>query len=101
MNRLCFIVLLFSLSTFEIIHIYPDHLLTPGVVNSSVTQENIHTTICVAGYTKLVRKTTLKMKKQVFERYNIPWSTRNKYEVDHFISLDIGGADVIENLWPQ
>jgi len=33
----------------------PDPKCTPGSINPSVTQDNIHNTICVAGYSKNVR----------------------------------------------
>ena len=33
----------------------PDPATTPGAVDPSVTQDNIDVTICVRGYTKIVR----------------------------------------------
>jgi len=33
----------------------PDPALTPGAINSDVTQDNIHNTVCVRGWTKTVR----------------------------------------------
>jgi hypothetical protein len=33
----------------------PDPVLTQGAINPSVTQENIHQTACVKGYTKTIR----------------------------------------------
>ena len=33
----------------------PDPKLTPGAVNPDVTQQTIETTICVRGWTRLVR----------------------------------------------
>jgi hypothetical protein len=48
------------------------------------------------------------MKKQVFERYGIPGGNHSGAcagphgcEVDHLISLELGGANSIKNLWPQ
>jgi hypothetical protein len=33
----------------------PDPRITPGAIDTSITQENIHQTVCVKGYTKTVR----------------------------------------------
>jgi hypothetical protein len=49
------------------------------------------------------------MKRQVFEMYGysgyddphcVPAGKRT-CEIDHLISRELGGADVVENLWPQ
>lgn len=44
---------------------------------------------------------TLAMEQRVFARYRIPWSRRGEFKIDHLIPLELGGADSIENLWPQ
>lgn len=44
---------------------------------------------------------TLKMEKKVFARYHLPWSRRAEFKIDHLIPLELGGADTIDNLWPQ
>jgi hypothetical protein len=41
------------------------------------------------------------MEQKVFARYRIPWSRRAEFKIDHLIPLELGGADTIENLWPQ
>ena len=78
--------------------IKPDPTLTPGVVNTSVTKE----TYCVSGYTgqKGVRNVPESIKKQVFAEYKIDPKS-DKFEIDHLISLELGGANDIKNLWPQ
>jgi len=58
-------------------------------------------TICKSGYTKTVRNVSLKERKQVFAEYGIPYKQSGKYEVDHLISLEIGGSNDISNLWPE
>jgi hypothetical protein len=78
-----------------------DKKLTPGAVDPRVTQANIQQTICKTGYTKTVRKTPQKMQDQVFAAYGIPKADEGKYELDHLISLELGGADVAKNLWPE
>ena len=76
----------------------PDPKLTPGVVNPAATKEMI----CVSGYTSQpgVRNVPDSLKKQVFAAYHIDSST-DKFEIDHLISLELGGANDIKNLWPQ
>jgi hypothetical protein len=44
---------------------------------------------------------TEEMERKVFDRYHIPWRRRPEFKVDHLIPTELGGADVIENLWPQ
>lgn len=44
---------------------------------------------------------TEEMERRVFDRYHIPWRRRPEFKVDHLIPIELGGADVIENLWPQ
>jgi hypothetical protein len=41
------------------------------------------------------------MEQKVFKRYRIPWSRRAEFKIDHLIPLELGGADSVENLWPQ
>jgi len=75
---------------------WPDPILTPGVIDPQVGTSQI----CHAGYTSKVRHVTEATKREVFRRYGIPQDGA-KYEVDHFISLEIGGKNDIANLWPQ
>jgi hypothetical protein len=44
---------------------------------------------------------TLKMEQKVFARYHLPWSRRAEFKIDHLIPTELGGADTIDNLWPQ
>jgi hypothetical protein len=44
---------------------------------------------------------TLKMEQKVFARYRLPWSRRAEFKIDHLIPVELGGADTIDNLWPQ
>lgn len=74
----------------------PDEACTPGAVLT--TNPDI---ICVTGYTKTVRNVPLSRRKQVFAEYGIPYALRGQYEVDHLISLELGGSNDISNLWPE
>jgi len=44
---------------------------------------------------------SIAMEQKVFARYRIPWSRRAEFKIDHLIPLELGGADSVENLWPQ
>ena len=74
----------------------PDAACTPGAVLTSDVK-----TICVKGYTSTVRNVPLAERKKVFAEYGIPYSKRGGYEVDHLISLELGGGNDISNLWPE
>ena len=37
----------------------------------------------------------------MFRLYQIPWRRRPEFKVDHLIPTELGGADSIDNLWPQ
>jgi len=41
------------------------------------------------------------MEQTVFARYRLPWSRRPEFKIDHLIPVELGGADTIDNLWPQ
>ena len=83
----------------------PDHVLTPGAINSNITQENIQQTVCVKGYTKTIRPPahfTNKLKKRQMREYGYADRNPKHYEEDHLIALSIGGAsDDSRNLWPE
>lgn len=51
-----------------------------------------------------MRHTSGKVKQQVYREYGITKEQRPgglRFDVDHLISLQLGGADVAANLWPQ
>jgi hypothetical protein len=76
----------------------PDTNLTPGDVVTNVPIQ----TLMQHGYTatKGIRSVSGKVHKAVFVRYNIA-DVPGHYEVDHLISLELGGSNSISNLWPQ
>lgn len=74
----------------------PDPTLTPGkvvILNKEA--------VCQTRWGKDRRHVTVAMRKEVFRRYGIPWSDHVRYEVDHKIPRELGGADDLLNLWPQ
>lgn len=81
----------------------PDPRCTPGAVDPAVTQGNLRSTICHPGYTKTVRPSSSQTDKFKYEvsypAYGEPHST--KTELDHLVSLELGGANDAANLWPE
>ena len=84
--------------------ILPDKKRTPGALNPKVRQSTIKKTICKSGWTKKIRPpvaftNALKIKQMVlYEETGLP----SKYEEDHFIPLELGGAPRNpKNLWPE
>lgn len=47
------------------------------------------------------RGVTVAMEQKVFARYRLPWSKRAAFKIDHLIPVEFGGADTVDNLWPQ
>lgn len=81
----------------------PDRHCTPGAVDPAVTQANIMSTICRAGYTETVRpaesRTTAFKYGVAYPAYGIPQGTVS--ELDHLVPLELGGANDAANLWPE
>ena len=83
----------------------PDPSCSPGVINPTLTLAVLKT----KGFTtKCVRDqaSTPKEKQQTYAWYKIKKPANNSgqtqtCELDHIISLELGGADTVDNLWPQ
>ena len=76
-------------------HVRPLASLTPGLmVPVTVAQ------ICVPRYSATVRNVSASTKWQVFKAYGVD-PTKDTYEIDHLISLELGGSNDVKNLWPQ
>ncbi len=84
---------------------YPDASMTPGAVDTRVTQTNLQQTICVSGYTATVRPPTsytTPLKVKQIAAYGFADRNTADYEEDHFIPLEIGGNPTDPmNLWPE
>jgi len=76
--------------------IMPNHQWTPGAVDPKSTVDKI----CTPHYTEQVRDVPESVKKRVFATYGIDPAS-DHYEIDHLISLELGGSNDISNLWPQ
>ncbi len=74
---------------------------TPGVAVPALTKDKL----CAKGFhTKSIREVGAATKKQALAKYHVkcPRNYCGKlYEIDHLISLEIGGSNDIRNLWPQ
>jgi hypothetical protein len=63
--------------------------------------------ICTSGYTKCIRNVPASTKRKVFEEYGLQGNHtgyckgNEGCEVDHLISLELGGSNDIKNLWPE
>src|SRR6266851_5773151 len=75
--------------------IRPDPKLTPGAILTTDAAK-----VCQPGYSKTVRHTSGKLKALIYREYSLD-RTSGHFEIDHLISLELGGADVAENLWPE
>jgi hypothetical protein len=92
--------------------VLPVSSVTPGSTNPAVTQANIQTTICTSGFTNTIRPPvsyTNKLKKQeiavggtYFFEVATYGAALGNYELDHLISLQLGGNPTdVKNLWMQ
>ena len=81
----------------------PDPRCTPGSIDPAVTQANIRSTICRSGYTKKVRPSESQTERFKFDvaypAYSDAKSKRT--ELDHLVSLELGGSNDATNLWPE
>ena len=73
----------------------PNHRLTPGAAFHGT-----RAAICTPGYSARVRDVPEDEATAVYQRYHTahrPYA----HEVDHLVSLEIGGSNAITNLWPE
>lgn len=78
----------------------PDPACTPGATDTRVTQGDIASTICKAGYTAEVRPVVQETDhgKYLLMR---AYGTHAKNELDHLVPLELGGSSNLQNLWPE
>lgn len=74
-----------------------DLACTPGDILPDATQDRI----CQRGYASSVRDVPTSVKNRVYAEYGIAHHTTGQYEVDHLVSLELGGSNDISNLWPE
>lgn len=73
----------------------PNPALTPGDTTNATKAQ-----ICTPGYSSSVRNVTSATKNLVFQLYGL-LRTQDRFEIDHLISLELGGSNDIKNLWPE
>jgi hypothetical protein len=74
-----------------------DFACTPGAIFPNATKQQI----CVPGYARSVRDVKQSLKNKVYAEYGITKHLPGEYEVDHLVSLQLGGSNDIANLWPE
>ncbi len=74
----------------------PNAQMTPGDALDVTAKD-----ICQPGYSQKVRDVPESVKNEVYREYGITSHQPGEYEVDHLISLELGGSNSIRNLWPQ
>jgi hypothetical protein len=70
---------------------------TPGDIFPTATAAQV----CTPGYSSSVRDVPTSEKDAVYAEYGITSHGTGQYEVDHLISLELGGSNDISNLWPE
>lgn len=73
----------------------PDSVYTPGVVRTTDLKE-----VC-SEKTKQFRTSTKEMRAEAYVEYQVKKGGAQRYEVDDLIPLELGGANVVPNFWPQ
>lgn len=76
--------------------ILPDPKLTPGD-----TLDVMLADIQEKGYSAKVRNVPVSVKREVYASYGIQHWEKGEYEIDHLVSLSLGGSNSKKNLWPQ
>ncbi len=74
-----------------------DTACTPGAIFPNVTKDDV----CQPGYARSVRNVPTSEKNQVYAEYGITHHSTGQYEVDHLVSLELGGSNDIAKLWPE
>lgn len=82
----------------------PDPRCTPGAIDPRVRQDNIDQTICRSGFTarsdvRPPSSATNKAKARSLDAYGMTYA--RTIEFDHLVSLQLGGASTVSNLWPE
>jgi len=76
--------------------ILPDRRCSPGVVATTDVNR-----ICTPGYSGTVRNVSEATKDAVYREYGIRRHSAGQYEVDHVVSLELGGSNSTRNLYPE
>ena len=69
----------------------------PGDILPDATKEQV----CTPGHSKTVCDVPASVRDEAYASYGIQSHTPGQYEVDHFVSLELGGSNDISNPWPE
>ena len=75
----------------------PDPVITPGATVPSISAVRL----CRPGYAAAARHLDGARKSMVYREYDARPRPGVCCEVDHLVSLELGGSNAIANLWPQ
>ena len=75
----------------------PDSSCTPGAVLPDVKLR----ALCTPGYSKRALHVSGMTRELVYAAYGIKVHPPGRYEIDHLVSLGLGGSNVQANLWPE
>ncbi|HEY6451133.1 MAG TPA: hypothetical protein VIX87_00890 [Steroidobacteraceae bacterium] len=83
----------------------PDSACTPGAVNPTVTLKVLQSGRFKTGCERN-KASNMRAKNATYGAYGITHPTGNTgknqlCELDHLVSLELGGADTVDNIWPQ
>lgn len=76
--------------------VLPDSKLTPGAVLTTDSK-----LICEAGYVQAIMAVAPEITAAVYKSYGITAQNTSDYKLDFLVPLELGGASVARNLWPQ
>ncbi len=86
------------------IALLPDPRLTPGAVLPGLTAAQV----CRPGWAAAVRHVEPGLRRAVYAAYGLPRGNHTGFcagpggcELDHLVSLELGGSNDAANLWPQ
>lgn len=77
--------------------VLPDPRVTPGATVPGATAA----AVCQPGYATRQRAVSRTLKRQVYAEYGAAKNAGVCCEVDHLVSLELGGSNARANLWPQ
>jgi hypothetical protein len=75
----------------------PDPVCTPGATLTGATARDV----CTPGWAGRHRNVSSATKRDVYAAYGIAHHGRGEYEMDHLVSLELGGSNVEANLFPE
>ncbi len=74
----------------------PDHACSPGALATTSKAD-----VCTPGWAGRHRNVPESEKLAVYAEYGITQHSRATYEMDHIVSLELGGDNNIANLYPE